>query len=51
VAVLACDGFGPSVAGHLRISLGAPDARLAEAAARIGNMAREPARTGGLPPD
>jgi arginine:pyruvate transaminase len=51
VAVLACDGFGPSVAGHLRISLGAPDARLAEAAARIGNMARELARTGGLPPD
>lgn len=35
VAVLPCDGFGPSAAGHLRIALSAPDARLAEAAERI----------------
>ncbi|WP_207484603.1 pyridoxal phosphate-dependent aminotransferase [Arenibaculum pallidiluteum] len=35
VAVLPCDGFGPSAAGHLRISLAAPDAVLADAALRI----------------
>jgi arginine:pyruvate transaminase len=35
VAVLPCDGFGPSLAGHLRISLTAPDAVLEEAASRI----------------
>ncbi len=31
VAVLPCDGFGASAAGHLRIALSAPDARLREA--------------------
>lgn len=35
VAVLPCDGFGASLAGHLRVSLGAPDARLRQAAGRI----------------
>jgi arginine:pyruvate transaminase len=35
VAVLPCDGFGPSAAGHLRIALCAPDARLEEAGRRI----------------
>ena len=35
VAVLPCDGFGPSAAGHLRIALSAPDERLAEAGHRI----------------
>jgi arginine:pyruvate transaminase len=40
VAVLACDGFGPSAAGHLRIALSAPDARLAEAGRRIVRFAR-----------
>jgi arginine:pyruvate transaminase len=28
VAVLPCDSFGPSAAGHLRISLTAPEPRL-----------------------
>jgi arginine:pyruvate transaminase len=40
VAVLACDGFGPSVVGHLRISLTAPEPRLAEAGRRIVRFAR-----------
>jgi arginine:pyruvate transaminase len=31
VAVLPCDSFGPSAAGHLRISLTAAEPRLAEA--------------------
>jgi arginine:pyruvate transaminase len=35
VAVIACDGFGASGAGHLRIALSAADARLAEAGERI----------------
>ncbi len=35
VAVLPCDGFGPSAAGHLRISLTQPDALLEEAGRRI----------------
>jgi arginine:pyruvate transaminase len=35
VAVLPCDGFGPSAAGHLRIALSAPEDRLAEAGNRI----------------
>ena len=35
VAVLPCDSFGPSAAGHLRISLTAPEPRLAEAGRRI----------------
>ena len=40
VAVLPCDGFGPSAGGHLRIALSVPDARLAEAGARIVHFAR-----------
>jgi len=40
VAVLPCDGFGPSAAGHLRIALSAPEARLAEAGSRILRFAR-----------
>jgi arginine:pyruvate transaminase len=40
VAVLACDGFGPSAAGHLRIALCAPDARLQDAGERIVRFAR-----------
>ena len=39
VAVLPCDGFGPSAVGHLRIALSAPDARLAEAGHRIVRFA------------
>jgi arginine:pyruvate transaminase len=39
VAVLPCDAFGPSAAGHLRISLTEPDARLAEAGRRIVRFA------------
>ena len=40
VAVLPCDGFGPSAAGHLRIALSAPEARLRDAGTRIVNFAR-----------
>jgi arginine:pyruvate transaminase len=40
VAVLPCDAFGPSAAGHLRISLTEPDARLAEAGHRIVRFAQ-----------
>jgi arginine:pyruvate transaminase len=40
VAVLSCDSFGPSAAGHLRISLTAPDPRLAAAGSRIVRFAR-----------
>ena len=40
VAVLPCDGFGPSAVGHLRISLTVADARLAEAGRRIVRLAR-----------
>jgi arginine:pyruvate transaminase len=40
VAVLPCDGFGPSAAGHLRIALDAPDARLKEAGERIVRFAQ-----------
>lgn len=47
VAVLPCDGFGASAAGHLRIGLNAPDARLAEAGARIVRFAQRLAQ---LPP-
>jgi arginine:pyruvate transaminase len=39
VAVLPCDSFGPSAAGHLRISLTAPEPRLAEAGRRIVRFA------------
>jgi arginine:pyruvate transaminase len=40
VAVLPCDGFGPSAAGHLRIALSAPDERLEEAGERIARFAQ-----------
>ncbi len=40
VAVLPCDGFGPSAAGHLRIALSAPEPRLHEAGERIVRFAR-----------
>nr|WP_294511415.1 pyridoxal phosphate-dependent aminotransferase [uncultured Rhodopila sp.] len=39
VAVLPCDGFGPSAYGHLRISLTAPDAVLGDAGSRIVRFA------------
>lgn len=39
VAVLPCDGFGASAAGHLRIALCAPEPRLAEAGRRIVRFA------------
>jgi arginine:pyruvate transaminase len=40
VAVLPCDSFGPSAAGHLRISLTAAELRLTKAARRIVRFAR-----------
>ena len=40
VAVLPCDGFGASAEGYLRISLGAPDDRIAEAGERIVRYAQ-----------
>jgi arginine:pyruvate transaminase len=40
VAVLPCDGFGASAAGHLRIALSAPEPRLRDAADRIVRFAR-----------
>ena len=46
VAVLPCDGFGPSAAGHLRIALCAPETRLADAGERIVRFARLLARSG-----
>jgi arginine:pyruvate transaminase len=45
VAVLPCDGFGASAAGHLRIALCLPEPRLAEAGARIVRFARSLARS------
>jgi arginine:pyruvate transaminase len=39
VAVLAGDAFGGAAAGHVRLSLTAPDERLAEACDRIGRFA------------
>ncbi|HTV45460.1 MAG TPA: pyridoxal phosphate-dependent aminotransferase [Stellaceae bacterium] len=46
VAILPCDGFGASAAGHLRIALSAPDARLEDASRRIIRLARELAAIG-----
>ena len=46
VAVLPCDGFGPSAAGHLRIALCAPDARLAEAGPAASCGSRRDWRSG-----
>jgi arginine:pyruvate transaminase len=40
VAVLPCDGFGPSAAGHLRIALTAPDDTLRDAGERIVRFAK-----------
>jgi arginine:pyruvate transaminase len=40
LAVLPCDGFGPSAAGHLRIALTAAEPLLAEAGRRIVSFAR-----------
>jgi arginine:pyruvate transaminase len=40
VALLPCDGFGPSAVGHLRIALTAPEPRLEEAGRRIVSFAR-----------
>ena len=40
VAILPCDGFGPSAAGQLRVSLTAPEDRLDAAATRIVRFAR-----------
>jgi arginine:pyruvate transaminase len=39
VALLPCDGFGPSAIGHLRIALTAPEPRLEEAGRRIVRFA------------
>jgi arginine:pyruvate transaminase len=41
VALLPCDGFGPSATGHLRIALTAPTPRLEEAGRRIVRFASE----------
>ena len=41
IAVVPCDGFGPSGYGQLRISLTLSDASLAAAAHRIVDLARE----------
>jgi arginine:pyruvate transaminase len=41
IAVVPCDGFGPSGYGQLRISLTLEDARLAAAARRIAELACE----------
>jgi arginine:pyruvate transaminase len=45
VAVLPCDGFGPTAVGHLRISLTAAEARLVEAGRRIVGFAHRLARS------
>ena len=47
VAVLPCDGFGPSGAGHLRIALCEPDARLQDAGERIVRFAHRLAQRPG----
>jgi len=39
VCVLAGDAFGGAAVGHVRLSLTAPDERLAEACNRIGRLA------------
>ena len=44
VALLPCDGFGPSAAGHLRIALTAPEPRLEEAGRRIVRFAHKLAK-------
>ena len=47
VAVLPCDGFGPSAAGHLRVSLTQPDEILEEAGRRIVRFAEALRATAG----
>ena len=47
VAVLPCDGFGASAAGHLRIALSAPDRRLEDAGRRIVRYAQRLAQQPG----
>lgn len=42
VALLPADGFGPSLAGHLRVSLTQADARLKEAGERVVRYAAAP---------
>ncbi|HZT86871.1 MAG TPA: pyridoxal phosphate-dependent aminotransferase [Stellaceae bacterium] len=49
VAVLPCDGFGPSAAGHLRISLTEPVARLQDAGRRIVAYARRVSKETAIP--
>jgi arginine:pyruvate transaminase len=39
VAVTPTDGFGPSAHGHVRVSLGADDDLIAEAARRMARLA------------
>lgn len=46
VALLPCDGFGPSLAGHLRISLGAASEVLQKAANRIARFCDDIAVSG-----
>jgi arginine:pyruvate transaminase len=41
VALLPCDGFGPSAVGHLRIALTAPEPHLEDAGRRIVRFAQE----------
>jgi arginine:pyruvate transaminase len=41
VAVMPCEGFGPSAAGYLRISLACPETGIEEAAHRIVRFARK----------
>ncbi len=41
VTVLAADTFGPSVAGHVRITFAVADAKLAEACERIAAFVEE----------
>ncbi len=45
VALLPADGFGPSLAGHLRVSLTAADERLREAGERVVRFAGQLAST------
>ena len=47
VAVLPCDGFGPSAVGQLRISLTVDEAKLAEAGERIVRFAQRLAQPSG----
>jgi len=48
VAVTPGEGFGPSGAGHVRLTLGTNEARLAEACARIARFASERSAAAGV---